>query len=105
MVDITIKFENEIYGVYGKEFGRSIYDFQIFPYIDIEALANGYQDLSLNFPETTKYYSFSFMQGLFNPLMKIIGYRGFVEHVHFKGERGKMLKETAIIACLNDKKN
>lgn len=105
MVTIDIKFENEVYGVYGKEFGRSIYDFQILPNIDIEALSDGHQEVSLNFPETTKYYSFSFMQGLFNPLMKITGYRGFAEHIHFTGDRGNMLKETALIACLNDRKD
>ena len=61
MINIDIKFDKEYYGVYGKEFGRSIFDFQVSPKIDIEELAEGNQDITLNFPDTTKYYSFSFM--------------------------------------------
>ena len=105
MITIDIKFDKEYYGVYGKEFGRSIFDFQVSPKIDIEELAEGNQEITLNFPDTTKYYSFSFMQGLFNPLIKITGYKGYCEHIQFTGERGMMLKETALIACLNDKKD
>ena len=105
MINIDIKFDKEYYGVYGKEFGRSIFDFQVSPKIDIEELAEGNQDITLNFPDTTKYYSFSFMLGLFNPLIKITRYKGFCKNIQFSGQRGMMLKETALIACLNDRKD
>ena len=49
MINIDIKFDKEYYGVYGKEFGRSIFDFQVSPKIDIEELAEGNQEITLNF--------------------------------------------------------
>lgn len=80
-IKIYLSFNKTMYGLAGYDYGRDVFRDQILPQIDYS------KHIEIIFPDTIESVASSFIQGMFEEIVRNVGYSGVQDKFDFKGGR------------------